>query len=493
MQPYLVVVLCIISSSKADINNKYFPESFQFGAAGAAYQIEGGWNEDGKGESIWDHFLHYNNPTSKVIDGTNGDVACDSYHNWQEDVDNLKKLGVKLYRLSISWTRILPDGTPYQVNQEGIDYYVNLFKALKQNGIEPVVTLYHWDLPQHLSDFGGFLNPQLADYFAAYARICFENFGPYVKYWMTINEPTSTCGMGYSMGLYAPGYTLIDGGMYQCAYVTLLAHAKAWHVYNDEFRAQQGGKVALGLVCSAQMPLDPNNPKDQEAAERSHLMGCASFGNPVFVGNWPQVMIDRIAAKSKEANYPFTRLPVFTQEEIDLIKGTSDFLPLNYYSSSLVEYIDELVGFPPNAWFDISVVTSANKSWPQAASPWLTSYPEGLRIILNRLNKDYNPSEFIITENGWSDTGELDDQGRITYIQAHMSAILDSILEDGVNVTGYTVWSLMDSFEWTAGYTEKFGLIKVDFDDPQRTRTWKSSAKYYQNVIATRCLLNQCE
>ncbi|XP_060534450.1 myrosinase 1-like isoform X2 [Cylas formicarius] len=487
----LILVLYLISSSRADISNKYFPESFQFGAAGAAYQIEGGWNEDGKGENIWDHFLHYN-VSGKVVDDSNGDVACDSYHKWQEDVDNLKQLGVKLYRFSISWSRILPDGTPYQVNQKGIDYYLNLIKALKQNGIEPVITLYHWDLPQHLSEFGGWLNPQISDYFAAYARICFENFGPYVKYWTTINEPLSTCVIGYAQGLHAPGYYLIDGGMYQCAYVSLLAHAKAWHIYDEEFRAQQGGKVGISLACGAQLPFDPNSAQDQEAAERNYQMGCGWVGNPIYFGNWPQVMIDRIAAKSKQDNYPFSRLPEFTQEEIEFIKGTNDFLPLNYYTSALVQYADEWTG-APSYWLDINVQTFANESWPKSASDWLTSYPEGLRILLNRINKDYNPGEIIIAENGWSDNGELDDQGRLTYIQAHLSVILDSILEDGVNVSGYTVWSLMDNFEWQEGYTQRFGIIKVDFDDPQRTRTWKSSAKYYQNVVSTRCLLDQCQ
>ncbi|XP_060535485.1 myrosinase 1-like [Cylas formicarius] len=494
MMKYLLTLLFALAvkgcvGQNANISNRYFPESFLFGAATAAYQIEGGWNEDGKGESMWDRFVH-DNP-SRVADRQSGDVACDSYHKWREDIQLLKELGVKLYRFSIAWTRIMPDGTPAVINQAGIDYYKNFIQELRANDIEPLVTLYHWDLPQHLLELGGWLNVQTADYFAEYARVVFENLGPYVKLWATVNEPKTTCMNGHGWGTHAPGLKLIGDGVYQCAYVQLLAHAKAWRVYDEEFRASQGGKISLVLDCTWAEPAS-DSALDAEAAERDLQFNLGWYANPVYRGNWPQEMIDRIANRSSLEGYPFSRLPEFTPEQIDLVNGTFDYFGLNMYTASLVQWQDDSPISIPDYSLDKNTNNYVSPDWPKSVSDWLTSYPSGMRKLLNWVNNKYHPSEIFVTENGWSDNGQLDDQGRLTYLQSYLSNMLDAILEDGINVVGYTTWSFMDNFEWHLGYTEKFGILQVDFNSPNRTRTFKSSGKWYQRLATTRCLLDQC-
>jgi beta-glucosidase/6-phospho-beta-glucosidase/beta-galactosidase len=384
----------------------------------------------------------------------------------------------------------MPDGTPNKINQAGIDYYLNLVNELVSNGVEPVVTLYHWDLPQHLSDLGGWLNPQIADYFGEYARIVYTNLGPYVKYWVTINEPGSTCTMGYGQGIHAPGYVLIGDGIYQCAYNNIKAHAKAYRIYEEEFKPQYGGKVTINIPSSMYYPKNESNPLDVMAADRSFEFNVGLYANAIYLGNWPQIVIDRIANRSKLEGYPFSRLPEFTPEEIEFINGTHDYFSLNMYTSSIIEYADEWAIGTPTIWLDTGVISSVDPSWPTSASPWLNSDPKGIRLILSWMNKKYNPGEFVITENGWSDLGELDDQKRITYFKGYLANILAAILEDNVNVTGYTLWSLLDNFEWAEGYTQRFGIVQVDFDSPNRTRTYKSSAKWYKRVVAAREIID---
>lgn len=210
-----------------------------FGVATAAYQIEGGWNEDGKGEQIWDTWIH-NNP-SIVADGSTGDIASDSYHKYKEDVVCMKEVGVNYYRFSIAWARILPTGRTDKINQAGINYYLNLLKELKDNNIEAMVTLYHWDIPTALQDIGGWTNPEIVDIFAEFAQLCYELFGSYVQTWVTINEPKQICHGGYANAGYAPGIDSPGVDEYKCARNVLLAHAKAWHIYDREFRATQNG------------------------------------------------------------------------------------------------------------------------------------------------------------------------------------------------------------------------------------------------------------
>ncbi|XP_018573214.1 myrosinase 1 [Anoplophora glabripennis] len=471
-----------------DVNNKAFPDDFLFGTATASYQVEGAWNEDGKGENIWDRLTHTR--SSLISDGSTGDVACDSYHKYKEDVALVKELGSQHYRFSLSWSRILPNGTADVVNLAGVTYYRNLIKELKDNNIEPLVTLYHWDLPQVFQDQGGWPDEFIVDKFADYARVCFELFGSDVKYWLTFNEPKQTCLGGYADGSKAPALQNPGVAEYKCTHNVLKSHAKAWHIYDQEFRATQNGKVSITIDTSWYEP-DSNSAQDEEATERKRMFEFGWYIHPIFIGDYPEVMKTRIAARSTAEGLSESRLPTFTSEEVAYIRGTHDFLGLNTYSTSMVKAIDDLPIGQTSFYNDVSVNEYQRSDWETAASGWLKIVPWGMRKLLNWISKTFNDPPILITENGVSDYGDVDDTVRVNYYRDYLSNVR-SAMEDGANVIGYTAWSLMDNFEWYAGYTEKFGLYKVDFNSPNRTRTPKTSAAYYKKVIQTRCLVDSC-
>ncbi|XP_023312869.1 myrosinase 1 [Anoplophora glabripennis] len=478
-----------ITLAQDEISNKKFPENFMFGTATAAYQVEGGWNEDGKGENIWDYLTHSNpNP---IADGSTADISCDSYHKYKEDVAMLKELGVDHYRFSISWSRVLPNGTADKINLAGVTYYKNLIKELKSNNIEPLITLYHWDLPQVLQEQGGWTDEFIIDAFADYAKVCFELFGEDVKYWLTFNEPKQTCLYGYDYGSIAPKIYSPGVGGYKCTHNLLRAHAKAWHIYDQEFRAQQNGKVSITIDTPWFEP-DSDSEGDQEAAERQIQFTFGWFANPIFNGDYPEVMKTRVAARSAAEGLNQSRLPEFTDEEITYILGTHDYLGLNMYSSYMVKEAAEPEIGDPSYDNDIGISIYQSDDWETGASSWLNVTPWGIRRLLNWLKKTYNTPIFI-TENGFSDIdGKLNDDRRINYYKNYISNVRNAI-EDGVDVLGYTAWSLMDNFEWMQGFKEKFGLYQVDFDSPNRTRTPKDSVAFFKKVIETRCLVDVCE
>ncbi|KAJ3649797.1 hypothetical protein Zmor_021518 [Zophobas morio] len=487
----LSILFYLLGESLSEPSNKKFPENFQFGVATAAYQIEGGWADDGKGVNIWDQLAHTH--PEKIANNASGDVACDSYHRYMEDVEMLTNLGVNFYRLSLSWSRILPTGYTNQINEAGVEYYKNLFSALKENGIEPFVTLYHWDLPEPLQEIGGWPNPLLADIFADYARTVFSLFGDDVKNWMTFNEPKQTCLAGYGVGTLAPSISSSGIGDYQCAHTLIKAHAKAYHIYDEEFRPTQNGRVSIVVDTTWYEPASDSD-EDKEAAERKIQFNYGWYANPIYHpdGNYPQVMIDRVADRSQKEGFPKSRLPEFSAEEIDYIKGTFDFLALNTYTTELAKWTNDYEIGTPSYDADVSVSTYQDTSYNSSAAGWRV-IPWGMRRVLNWIDQAYDHPEIVITENGYADDGRLTDENRIIYYAEYLTNVLEAIFEDGVNVTGYAAWSLMDNFEWTSGYTVKFGLYQVDFDNPNRTRTIKSSAIYYKNVIANKCLVNTCE
>ncbi|XP_047122100.1 myrosinase 1-like [Schistocerca piceifrons] len=295
-----------------------FPDDFMFGAATSAYQIEGAWNEDGKGESIQDNFFH-NHPL--FILEQNGDVACDSYHKYKEDVQMLKALNADVYRFSIAWPRVLPNGDLDVINQAGIDYYNNLINELLANGIQPLVTMYHWDLPQALQYIGGWSNELLADYFVEYARILFENFGDRVKWWITFNEPHQFVE-GYAVPWGAPGQRAPGIGDYLATHTVIKAHARVWHLYDEQYRATQNGSVGITLKMDWPEP-ETNSTEDAEAAERARQFVMGMFGHPIYSkdGDYPAVVRQQVDANSKAEGRPRSRLPTFTQEEIEYIRG----------------------------------------------------------------------------------------------------------------------------------------------------------------------------
>ncbi|CAG9858422.1 unnamed protein product [Phyllotreta striolata] len=470
------------------INNKRFPSDFIFSVGTSAYQIEGGWNEDGKSPSIWDTTVHSN--PAFIEDSSNGDIACDSYHKIEEDVAIIKELGVTHYRFSIAWTRILPNGIG-EVNEAGVAHYKKLIKELKNNGISPFVTIFHWDIPQVLQDMGGILNSSFVSWYSDYARECFNRFGDDVGYWITFNEPQQICTGGYGSGVFAPAVKSEGLLEYLCAYQVVKAHAKAWHIYDSEFRSKQNGKISIALDTLAFVPAS-SSPSDKEAANRMLHFTLGLYANPIFLGDYPYVIKARIAARSAAEGRNRSRLPEFTQDEIDYIRGTHDFFGLNAYSAFVIEAIeDPPVQNPPSTWQDQGVNIYIPSHWEGTAQYHFVVVPWTIRPLLNWIKNTYNNPGIIITENGYPSKGDKDDR-REYYIRGYLSYIRDAMIEDDVSVLGYSVWSLMDNFEWTLGYTLKYGLFNVDFSSANRTRTIRPSGEFYKKVIQTRCLVENC-
>lgn len=459
---------------------KKFPASFKFGGASAAYQIEGYSTADGKGPSIWDDFTEQ---PGRIADGSSGDDGPDSYVHYKQDVKILKDMGMQFYRFSISWARVMSDGTTASKNPPGIKYYSDLIDELLANDIEPIVTMYHWDLPSRLQDLGGFINPLFPQYFEQYAKLLYEEYGDRVKEWLTFNEPSEFCPNGYSNNVWAPGKAVI-GGEYYCGHHMLLAHAKAYHLYKDNFKATQGGRVGITLNSGYYYPKDPEDPAQVAAAHAGLMFQFGIYAWPIFVGDYPEVIRNNVDTFSTEQGYPWSRLPEFSPEEIEYVKGTSDFLGLNYYTSRMTETMD-VPNTYPIIYDDSRVRSYTDDSWPQAKSSWLFSCPEGLRDLLIWIKDNFNGVETIITENGWSDDGELEDDNRVEYLRLHLNAILEAI-DAGANVSGHTTWSAVDNFEWLLGFTEKFGIHK--FDETTKLRTPKKSVAFMKNVIANRYL-----
>jgi len=453
-----------------------FPEGFVWGAATAAYQIEGGWDADGKGESVWDVFTR---KEGVIKDGSSGNVACDSYHKYKEDVLLLKNMNASSYRFSIAWTRILPQGVG-EVNQAGVQYYKNLISELKAAGIVPAVTLYHWDIPQALDLQGGWLNSSSADWFEEYARVCFREFGDDVKFWITFNEPKETSIQGFETGTMAPGKVGHGDMIYIAAHNQIRAHGRAYRMYKAEFASAQNGRVGITLNTNWGEPQEPENPEHQLASDEFMQFNFGWFGHAIFKdGKYPPVMRANIDKNSQDQGLTTSRLPEFTEEESEMLTGSSDFLGLNFYTSEVV-YPVEGDHTNPSYFTDMNYKTYQDETWYHSGSSWLQVTPWGIRQAVNWLTTEYGGDyDIYVTENGFSDKqGNLDDLQRIYYYKHYLNQILRAIKEDGVRVAGYYAWSLMDNFEWANGYTEKFGLHSVDMNDPNRPRTVKASAKY---------------
>jgi len=459
----------------------HFPDDFLWGSATAAYQVEGGWDEGGKGVNIWDTFTKIE---GNIIDGSSGDVACDSYHKYKEDVQMMKSLGMQSYRFSISWARILPQGTGKR-NQLGIDYYNDLIDELLANDIVPAVTLYHWDLPQALQDQGdGWLNPQVADWFEEYARVCFEEFGDRVKFWITLNEPKETSLQGHGSGTMAPGMQGIGTLVYIAAHNQIRAHARAYRAYHQDFATTQGGKIGITLNVNWAEPRDSDDPADVEASNTHLNFNLGWYAHAIMKdGMYPEVMRNKIDEKSEQQGFPESRLPHFSEEETAMIAGSSDFLGMNFYTSNIV-YPEESDIMDVSYFADPDVGATQDPNWYAAGSSWLKVTPWGIREALKWASMEYGQPDIYVTENGFSDRlGNLDDLQRVYYYKHYINQVLKAIKVDGVSVKGYYAWSLMDNFEWAMGYTEKFGLHRVNMTDAGRERTPKESAYFYSRLI----------
>ncbi|XP_049879412.1 myrosinase 1-like isoform X1 [Pectinophora gossypiella] len=463
-----------------------FPEGFTFGVATAAHQIEGAWNVSGKSENVWDHLSHTR--PEMIADWTNGDVACDSYNRYHEDVEELSYLGVDFYRFSFSWSRILPSGRNDEINPDGIRYYNELLDALIEKNIEPLVTLFHWDLPQSLQELGGWANPKMVDFFRDYAEVCFREFGDKIKSWITINEPYEICEDAYGDEKKAPALDSHGVGNYLCSDTLLKAHAEVFHLYNDTYRPTQKGSIMISINSIWYEPSEPDNAEQVALAEIANQFKFGWFAHPIFTdeGGYPTIMIENVALQSEAEGLSSPRLQQFDEYWTQRIKGTSDFLGINHYTTHLVTG----VGVDPTAkspsWLkDVGAVTTMEVGG-ESASDWLRVVPAGFGNLLRWCKSSYNDPPIYITENGFSDRGTLEDYGRIKYFNDYLTEVLNVIYEDDVKVLGYTAWTLMDNFEWRAGFSERFGFYHVDITHPDLPRTPKLSAEYYKQLIANR-------
>jgi beta-galactosidase len=454
---------------------KKFPEDFVWGTATASYQIEGGWLEGGKGLSIWDIFTH---TPGKIVNNENGDIACDHYHRFKEDVKIMSKMGLKNYRLSISWSRIQPTGRG-EVNNEGIKFYSKLIDELLKYDITPWVTLYHWDLPAALQfEKDGWLNSDIAEDFKNYASICFEHFGDRVKNWITLNEPWVVAMLGYGQGVFAPG-RISNSEPYIAAHNLIRSHAYAVKEYKDKFQRKQNGVIGITNNCDWREPLTQSD-KDKEAAVRSLEFYLGWFADPIYFGDYPSVMRERLG----------NRLPKFSKEDKKILLNSTDFFGLNHYTTLYASHADSLNEIENNVYGnggiseDQYVNLTADEEWEKTLMGW-SIVPWGCKKLLKWIDKRYNHPIIYITENGCAlddeiIEGKIDDSKRIEFIESYISACHDAITA-GVNLKGYFLWSFMDNFEWALGFSKKFGIIYVDSSTQERIP--KDSAKWYKELI----------
>ena len=457
---------------------KKFPDGFIWGAATSAYQIEGAHDKDGKGPSIWDAFCSIHN---RIYENDNGTKAIDHYHKFREDVALMKSLGFKNYRFSIAWPRVLPEGKG-AVNEKGIEFYNNLIDELLANDIEPWVTLYHWDLPLALQmEEDGWTNPDIIAYFKDYAELCFERFGDRVKKWITFNEPWVITILGYGQGLFAPGRTS-NSEPYLAGHHILLSHAHTVKLYREKF-AHQNGTIGITNNCDWREPLS-DKVEDQEAAERALEFFLGWFADPVYLGDYPAVMRERLGE----------RLPQFTAEEKQLLIGSSDFFGLNHYTTMITSNQTEKgVKMDPAGNGGLSedqdVFLQKDPVWSLTAMNW-GIVPWGCGKLLQWIDKRYGRPDIYITENGFAYEdqvvdGKVDDQNRIDSYKGYLTACQNAI-EAGVQLKGYFAWSLFDNLEWTSGYRPRFGIVHVDFET--LVRTPKASALWLKEVMEDNAL-----
>lgn len=454
-----------------------FPEDFTWGAATASYQIEGAATEDGRGPSIWDIFSA---TPGCVANGDTGLVACDHYHLFDQDIAIIKSLGIQAYRFSIAWPRLFPQGDGVR-EERGFDFYNRLIDALIEAGIEPVATIYHWDLPQALQDQGGWANRDIVEIFATYAKACVEAFGDRVKTWITINEPWCVTWLGYQLGMHAPGVKDQQQAV-AAAHHTALAHAAATREIKT---VDPTLKVGL-TVNMSNFRVSGTAPETLQAYELMDGLMNRWWIDALVHGTYPVAL--------QEAYGELFANVVLPGDSALLKTDNPDFLGINYYSDSFIadarpdeKTLREGGLFP----FDVR----ANTEMPAQYKANLTDMdwvitPEGIRDIVTRVHNDWPTiPAIVITENGSAyadapdDAGVVHDDRRIAYLQDHVSALAEAVA-NGVPVTGYFAWSLLDNFEWSFGYEKRFGIVYVDFETQQRTV--KNSALVYRDIIARR-------
>ncbi|MFP7761983.1 GH1 family beta-glucosidase [Marisediminicola sp. LYQ134] len=473
------------SSERADRPARSFPHDFLFGVATAAYQIEGAAHEDGRTDSIWDAFSRV---PGAVVRGDNGDVACDHYHRYPQDVAMMADLGVQTYRFSTSWSRVRPDGG--QPNKKGLGFYSKLVDELLEADIKPWLTLYHWDLPQALEEKGGWANRDTAYLFAEYAATVHDVLGDRIDAWTTLNEPWCSSFLSYIGGEHAPGRQDPAAGL-AAGHHLLLAHG----LTIEELR-KRDASLELGITLNLTVadPVDPTSPGDLDAARRIDGQFNRFFLDPIFRGEYPVDVLADVAQ--------FGLVDHIRDGDLATISTPIDVLGVNYYHGDFVSdrptAAPKTTGAPSerpkrSPYPAAEGVFNHPRGLPETGMGWEVQ-PEGLTRLLKRIDTDYaRPAgvSLYVTENGAAYDDELTDDGRVhdaervTFLRSHLDAVLDAI-DDGIDVKGYFYWSLMDNFEWAWGYEKRFGLVRVDYDTQERTL--KDSALAYRRIISDRTI-----
>lgn len=459
-----------------------FPHDFLFGASTASYQIEGGATEGGRLPSIWDTFAHVQ---GRTLDGDSGDEACDHFHRYVEDIKAMAELGLTAYRFSMAWPRIRPTGDG-DFNAEGFAFYHRVLDELEKYGIEPLVTLYHWDLPQPLEDAGGWPDRAIVDRFVEYAQRTVEEFKDRVTYWTTFNEPWCTAFLGYSSGAHAPGRSEPAASL-AAAHHLNLAHGRAYKAIKE---VHPDAKVSIVLNSHLPRPWNVADERDVAAARKVDALANRIFMDPYTAGQYPA---DLVESTKELTDWSFVH-----DGDLEAIKGTLDVLGVNYYSSHMVRFNDA----PHRPSGEDGHKTTRHHCWPGAddvefmpligtrtTMGWNVD-PSGFHAHLMRMHRDMG-LPIIVTENGASWPDEVSEDGRIrdidryTYLHDHLGAV-QKAREEGADIRGYMAWSLMDNFEWAYGYSKRFGLLRVDYNT--QARTWKDSAYWYQETIRNRAI-----
>ncbi|MEM1484442.1 GH1 family beta-glucosidase [Oscillospiraceae bacterium PP1C4] len=439
----------------------HFPKGFIWGSATASYQVEGAVREDGRGESIWDRYCAV---PGNVLNGDTGEVACDHYHRYKEDVQLMKKMGLHAYRFSVAWPRVMPNGRG-EVNEKGIAFYSDLVDELLAAGIEPYVTLYHWDMPQALQDIGGWANEDMPGYFLEYCKVVFDRLGDRVKHWITLNEPYCAAFLGHFDGRQAPGLRDFSTAV-RASYYMYVGHGLAVKHFRE---SGLDGEIGITLNLMGRLPYSDSD-EDAEAANYADGYLNRWFLDPIIRGSYPQDMVDLYRSKG-------VVLPEFKAEDLALMSQPLDFMGLNYYNDFYVKRKQDAwpLGFiiqnPP-------YMPVTDRNWPITEN--------GLKNMLLRMKNEYGIDRILITENGASyhDVVSLDhkveDYARLDYFRRHIAAMHEA-MQSGVNVVGYFLWSLCDNFEWGFGYSSRFGVVYINFETQERII--KESGRWFMSVI----------
>ncbi|MBR4881990.1 MAG: family 1 glycosylhydrolase [Clostridia bacterium] len=445
--------------------DKFNKDTFMWGVDDSAFQVEGAWNEDGKGESIWDRFCH--DKRGKVYKDQNGDVACDQYHRYKEDMKMMGEFGIQAHRFSVSWPRVIPNGIG-EVNPKGIQYYHNLIDEMIKNGVEPVLTMYHWDYPQELMYKGGWANEESVDWWMEYAEVLFREFAPKVKYWITYNEPYVFAIGGYAHGHFPPCIRDYKTAL-RAGHHAMRAHFKSIELLH---KIRPDAKMGMALDMVPRVPAT-DKPEDIAIVPLANETAFYWFYNLMATGEYPSLAVAEYEKRGL--------MPEVTDEDRKLFHDNpNDFIGINYYSTCAIRYCEDdgMDGFH-----------YAPVGRPQIINGYTEIDPEGLRNIIRKAHVDTKGQiPIMVTENGFGskteenldENGEMHDTERIEYIQKHVDVVRDCRAE-GIDVRGYFVWSFTDIFEWSCGTENRYGLIHVNYDKQKRTP--KDSAYFYKKLI----------